>query len=117
MRGRTLSTAFKSSTPHIGALAFGLVLLSGCAGAVRTATPADATWASQYWPETTETSLNEGRSLYVSKCASCHTLPLPSQMVRENFPTVLYRMARLAHMDEAETELAERYVRTITQTP
>lgn len=58
------------------------------------------------WPTTTLARLEQGRSLYVRRCAGCHMLKDPSAVAADVWPAKIAKMereheVRLAH-DEAE---------------
>jgi mono/diheme cytochrome c family protein len=48
-------------------------------------TAADASRASAQFPDVTLTELSHGRTLYVSRCGSCHTLKRPAELSPEQW--------------------------------
>jgi cytochrome c5 len=55
--------------------------LSACGGSrVPLPTAADASRASAHFPDVTLSELSHGRTLYVSRCGSCHTLKPPAEL-------------------------------------
>ena len=66
-------------------LAIGASLLAACLAAcggsrVPMPTAADASRASVHFPDVTLSELSHGRTLYVSRCGSCHTLKPPAEL-------------------------------------
>jgi len=55
--------------------------LAACGGSrVPVPTAADAGRASAHFPDVTLSELSHGRTLYVSRCGSCHTLKPPAEL-------------------------------------
>jgi len=86
------------------ALALALV---GCGGGV---TPGMVAAAQKRWPDSSEASLEEGRSLFTKKCKACHSLPNPKDHTPEEWTKVLPKMGKLAELDAAGRERVLRYV-------
>jgi len=60
--------------------------LAACGGSrLPVPTAADASRASAHFPDVTLSELNHGRTLYVSRCGSCHTLKPPSELSGEQW--------------------------------
>lgn len=55
-------------------------------------------------------TLEQGRSIYVAKCASCHALPAPDAHPVERWPDLAHRMARRAKLDESSERTMLAYV-------
>lgn len=89
----------------------GAVVLAGC-GASMIVHPTDAhvRWADARWPGTTLEQLQDGRSLYVHKCAGCHALRRPTQVVGRGWPRKFDEMAGKAHLTRQEYALIGRYL-------
>ena len=58
-------------------------------------TAADATRGSAHFPDVTLSELSQGRTLYLSRCGSCHALKRPSEL-----PPVQWQ----AELDEMRTK-------------
>ncbi len=55
--------------------------LAACGGSrLPVPTAADASRASAHFPDVTLNELSHGRTLYVSRCGSCHILKPPSEL-------------------------------------
>ena len=95
-----------------GSRATALVLASAlaaaaCAATLRHPTEADARAVAPRYPGTTAADLERGRSLYVRRCAGCHTVPLPGVHTPAEWPEVIGEMAaraRLSAQDRADIE-------------
>lgn len=60
--------------------------LTGCGGsAMPEPTAADASRGSAHFPDLTLSELSQGRSLYVSRCGSCHALKRPAELPPEQW--------------------------------
>lgn len=77
------------------------------------ATTADALRASSTWPGTTTAQLDHGRSLYLSRCTSCHLPVEPSRIAAAEWPEHVNEMKERAHLDEEEASLVIRYLVTM----
>jgi cytochrome c5 len=78
-----LLTACSPSLPPVGAANL---------EAIRTTRP----WA-------TNSDLVEGRSLFASRCGSCHGLPSPSSHGADQWPGLVASMAKPAALDTADS--------------
>jgi mono/diheme cytochrome c family protein len=73
-------------------LALALAPLVGCAAALPHATAADATRVSSAFPGTTQPRLEQGRSVYVERCAGCHELREPASEAPLAWPRLVAEM-------------------------
>jgi hypothetical protein len=76
-------------------------------------TPANAEQAKRQWPDVTVDSLEQGRSLYVARCGSCHSLYLPSSFDATGWQERLGLMAPRARLNDDERTLVYKYLVTI----
>lgn len=68
-------------------------VLVACGGsAVPEPTSADATRAGAHFSDVTLSELSHGRTLYVSRCGSCHALRRPGELAPEQWQTELDEM-------------------------
>lgn len=68
-------------------------LLAACGGsAIPRPTAADATRGSAHFPDVTLAELSHGRTLYVSRCGSCHSLKPPSELSADRWQTEVSEM-------------------------
>jgi mono/diheme cytochrome c family protein len=81
-----------------------------CATAIVHPSAEDVHWASARWPDATLSALEQGRALYVSKCAGCHHLYRPGAYAPERWPDVIHRMAERAKVSAEEEVLIARYL-------
>jgi len=94
-------------------LLFGAAVLAGCAAGVGAARPteADARWASDgRWPGTTLGDLEQGRTIFTSKCVGCHGLPRPDAKSADEWPLVVDEMAARSKLSAADRDLVLRYL-------
>lgn len=90
-------------------------LVLACAAALRHATPEDVVFIAPRWPGTTLEDLRRGRSLYVRRCSSCHTLVLPRSHAPEDWPRQVDRMAARARLGPGEQEDVVRFLVAVAQ--
>ena len=57
-----------------------------------------------------ESTLREGRTLFVSRCIECHTLPLVSRYDAVAWPWLVDDMAARASLKPAEREAVVAYI-------
>lgn len=81
-----------------------------CAAALRHPTASDAQAVAARYPGTTAADLERGRSLYVRRCAGCHTLPLASAHSAAEWPDVIGEMAGRARLGPEERRDVERFL-------
>lgn len=86
------------------------VLALGCSTVVVHPSARDARWASEKWPGTTVAELEEGRSVFVARCAGCHNLPNPGSKSPEEWGNVVGEMATGARLTAADQDLVLRYL-------
>lgn len=60
--------------------------------------------------------LNQGRSLVVGNCASCHRMIYPQELSLKNWKRILPNMARRAGFDLSEQEKVELYISAVKKT-
>lgn len=115
-----LKTTFNNATDirhafGLGAAALLLGLLGACASAVPAPTEAQATRAQSRYPGVTVDGLTKGRALFVARCSTCHSLPVPASRPAAAWPSEVSRMAAHARLDEAERALVEAYVVSVAE--
>ncbi len=111
-----------SARAVIGRAAVGLVAVAAltavaCAAALRQPTEQDVQSAATKWPGTTLKDLQRGRSLYVRRCSSCHTLYLPSAYDAEAWPELVDSMSRKAGLSRGQQADITRFVVTLAPAP
>jgi hypothetical protein len=94
-----------------------LALLSGCAATIPPPHPTtvDESRARARWPATSLARLEQGRSLYVERCAACHILYAPSAHSSAEWPELLGEMAEKAHLDPTEHDAVLQYLVTMSE--
>ena len=85
-----------------------LALGAGCAGGVPAATEADAARA-----HTSLASLDQGRTLFMAHCGSCHVPPSPSSQPISAWPGHVDEMQTRAHLTPDEASLVKQYLVTL----
>lgn len=102
--------------PLFGTLVGVVVALVACATQqVPMPTPRQADAAAQRWPGTTANDLADGRTLYVERCAGCHSLPLPNAYHANAWPKVIDEMADRAHLSKDERTRVLHYLETVAE--
>ena len=87
-----------------------LLLLAGCASPLPIITEEQSRHLTTRWPQVTSVNLNEGRTLYLSNCSSCHSLYRPSQFNDEQWERIMNDMQMRAHLTDDERELILKYL-------
>ena len=93
------------------ALAFG-----GCESIVPTAPPVTAAMSGS-GQHADAATLTLGRSLFVSRCAHCHALPVASQHPAEKWPAIVAKMSKRAGLQPAEHDAVLSYILAAAHTP
>lgn len=96
-------------------VAVGLFAAVAACGASRVPVPtaADASRASAHFPDVTLNELSHGRTLYVSRCGSCHTLKPPAELSAEQWQTEVTDM-RAKNGVKLSDEEARAIIRYLT---
>ena len=98
------------------ALRFVAPLLAGlaaCGGsAVPEPTAADASRGSVHFPDLTLSELNQGRSLYLNRCGSCHALKRPAELPPEQWQVEVGEMRNKngVKLSDVEAQAIVRYL-------
>jgi mono/diheme cytochrome c family protein len=90
-----------------------LACLTACASAaVPQPTAADANRGSAHFPDLTLSELTQGRTLYVSRCGSCHTLKRPSELPAAQWQVEVAEMRNKngVKLSDAEAQAITRYL-------
>jgi mono/diheme cytochrome c family protein len=87
--------------------------LAACgSSAVPEPTVADANRGSAHFPDLTLSELQQGRTLYVSRCGSCHTLKRPTELPPEQWQKEVGEMRDKngVKLSDAEAQAIVRYL-------
>ena len=96
------------------------ILLSEC----KTASKTTATTASSPLPEpplvtdkpvasdTLALAIASGHLLYQTKCKGCHDLPRVKDYRTDEWPDIMHKMSRKAHLSSSETDQVLAYINT-----
>ena len=90
-----------------------LACLAACGGsAVPHLTAADASRGSAHFPDLTLNELAQGRTLYVSRCGSCHTLKRPGELQPDQWQVEVGEMRAKngVKLSDAEAQAIVRYL-------
>lgn len=86
-------------------LLLGTLTLVACGGsAVPEPTAADATRGGAHFPGVTLNELSHGRTLYVSRCGSCHALRRPGELAPQQWQAELDEMRTKNGVKLSDTE-------------
>jgi mono/diheme cytochrome c family protein len=77
----------------------------------------DAHWAEERWPGTTVADLQHGRSVFVTRCSSCHGLPDPSGSTAAEWGPLVDKMADRAHLTPEERNDVVHYLSAVSARP
>jgi cytochrome c5 len=100
-------------------LALLVVTAAACgASAVPTPTAADASRGRARFPDVTLNELSHGRSLYVSRCGSCHALKRPGELSPERWQAEVedMRAKNGVKLSEPDARAIVRYL-AVASTP
>jgi mono/diheme cytochrome c family protein len=87
--------------------------LAACGGSpIPQPTAADAARGTTHFPDLTLTELSHGRTLYVSRCGSCHTLKRPAELKPEQWEQEVGEMREKngVKLSDQETQAIVRYL-------
>lgn len=89
-------------------------LLSCGASPIPRPTAADAARASAHFPDVTLSELEQGRSLYLNRCGSCHALKRPGELAPERWPGEVSEMREKngVRLSDIEARAIVRYLTT-----
>ncbi len=75
-------------------------------------TAADANRGSAHFPDLTLSELNQGRSLYLSRCGSCHVLKRPAELAPEQWQVEVAEMRSKngVKLSDVEAQAIVRYL-------
>jgi mono/diheme cytochrome c family protein len=93
--------------------------LVACGGSpIPRPTQADAARGSARFPGLTLAELSQGRTLYVSRCGSCHTLKPPAELTAKRWETEVGEMRANngVQLSDAEAQAIVRYL-TVAASP
>ncbi len=99
---------------QLRALLLSPVLLLACRPAAAPApaplSPAALSAANARWPDASAESFENGRQLFLTHCNRCHGYPDVSKVDEDDWPSIVQRMGRKAHLDDAQKELVLRFI-------
>jgi hypothetical protein len=101
--------------PLLGGLA--VLWCSACAPWLPRASASDTAFAREYRPQATLGELEQGRTLYVRRCASCHSLKDPASVAAREWPAKIAEM-QVEHdveLQPHEAKLIETYLYAISR--
>lgn len=87
--------------------------LAACGGSpIPHPTAADAARGTTHFPDLTLSELSQGRTLYVSRCGSCHTLKRPAELKPEQWQQEVAEMRAKngVKLSDQETQAIIRYL-------
>jgi mono/diheme cytochrome c family protein len=90
-----------------------IAALAACGGsAIPEPTVADASRGSAHFPDLTLSELQHGRTLYVSRCGSCHTLKRPAELSATQWQGEVEEMRNKngVKLSDAEAKAIVRYL-------
>lgn len=107
-RASTLASWLTRIVPGL-ALGLGLVLTS-CRVGPPPVTPAVVAAARASWPQATPWSLEQGRELFMERCARCHGLPRPASRAPRAWPALVDNMGNRAGMTREQKRVVLQYL-------
>lgn len=91
----------------------GATLAGACGGsAIPEPSAADASRGAAHFPDVTLAELAHGRTLYVSRCGSCHVLKRPMELPAEQWAGEVneMRVKNGVKLSDAEAQAISRYL-------
>lgn len=99
---------------HWGLVVVGACVLAACAASpYRHATSADVAVAQKHRAGVTLDDLEQGRSLYLSRCGACHQLIDPKSVAPSKWPHEVQEMQQRAKLTSEQVELISLYLVTV----
>ncbi len=86
------------------------MLLCGCESSSSGAPAVTAAVIGHAGPQAEPAMLNEGRSLFVSRCISCHALPSIARYSRGQWPGIVAEMSTRADLKARERDAVVAYL-------
>lgn len=98
------------------ALAATALLIAGCAGSgsIPAPTAKNVEYAGRNGQVTTLAALKVGRSLYIGRCSSCHSLKAPAALTPADWPEMVQRMADNAKLTEDQERAITQYLVSVS---
>lgn len=97
------------------ALVAGVSTLYQCSSSKKTAaTPkpeaSELSFAQKRWPDITQASLDEGQTIYNTRCNKCHRLKKIENFSEAEWEKEIIKMSPKAKLTDAERESMRRYI-------
>lgn len=102
---------------RMSATFLGAIALVACGTPFPAPVESDVAWAKTVYPTATLASLEQGRKLFLGRCAGCHVLPEPTSHTPETWPASVKGMADEAKLTEAETIYITAYLSAVAARP
>ena len=80
-------------------------------------TPGEVTLAASKWPSATESSLTEGRDLFIARCNGCHDYADLKKIPEGQWPEIMKRMGKNAKLDAKQAEAVLEFVLVAQKEP
>jgi cytochrome c1 len=93
--------------------AVAFILLAGCVS-VPHLTPGQLAWATAKWPDAQGAELEQGRSIYVTRCSSCHSAPAPQEVMEQKDDDMVKEMVERAKLSPQEQQAVMRFLEAAT---
>lgn len=102
----------------LATLLAGAILAACGSSALPEPTVADASRGSAHFPDLTLAELQQGRTLYASRCGSCHALKRPAELLPEQWQEEVSEMRSKngVKLSDAEARAIVRYL-AVAATP
>lgn len=107
---RSTSEILKAGAALVAAT---ILALAGCAGgisAIPIPTAKNVELAGRHGQPTTLPALKVGRSLYISRCGSCHSLHKPGFLVPADWPEMVERMVENSEINPDQQRAITHYL-------
>jgi mono/diheme cytochrome c family protein len=100
---------------RLALLAWVLGLAACGVGRILQPTPAQLARSQATWPDATPQTLDDGRTLFASRCTGCHVAPRAEVVPAIGWPGEVSKMAPRAHLTPEQIDLISRYLQTVSQ--
>lgn len=90
---------------------------SACSASIPAPNAADVDRAQQRWPTASLAELEQGRSMYRSRCGNCHTSYSPGRYSPDEWPEIVDEMRERAELTADQHDQIVRYLVTIASRP
>lgn len=92
-----------------------IITIFSCSASLPELTPSQIEWASNRWPQTNISMLQEGKRIYIDKCSGCHGVKNPIHYTPIQWDSIMVKMGKKAKLNKVEYDMVSHYVITMSK--